>query len=83
MRSSVVLPEPDGPSSATSSPALMSSDTPCSAGVAPKVLTTFSTFTCIGLSHRAVQRAAMRRRPQIHIICYPGVHVCLSPSVAA
>ena len=43
MRSSVVLPEPDGPSSATSSPARMSSETPCSAGVAPKVLATFST----------------------------------------
>jgi hypothetical protein len=33
----------------------MSRETPCSAGVAPKVLTTFSTFTCIGLSHRAIK----------------------------
>ena len=32
MRSSVVLPEPDGPSSASSSPAPTSSETPCSAG---------------------------------------------------
>ena len=38
MRSSVVLPEPDGPSSATSSPELISSETPCSAGVSPKAL---------------------------------------------
>ena len=37
MRSSVVLPEPEGPSSASSSPARMSRLTPFSAGSRPKV----------------------------------------------
>ena len=36
MRSAVVLPQPDGPSSATSSPGAMSMDSPSSARVAPK-----------------------------------------------
>ena len=40
MRRIVVLPEPDGPSSATSSPLSMSSETPCTARNVSKVLTT-------------------------------------------
>jgi hypothetical protein len=36
MRSAVVLPQPDGPSSATSSPGAISMDSPSSARVAPK-----------------------------------------------
>src|SRR2546421_611059 len=36
MRSSVVLPQPDGPSSAKNSPALISSDRSSTAGKAPK-----------------------------------------------
>ena len=54
MRSSVVLPEPDGPSSATSSPAAMSSETPCSAGVVPNALTTFSIDTSTACPMRLV-----------------------------
>ncbi len=46
MRSSVVLPEPDGPSSATSSLGLTSSDTSESAGAPlPKLLPTWSIVT--------------------------------------
>ncbi len=36
MRSAVVLPQPDGPSSATSSPGAISMDSPSRARVAPK-----------------------------------------------
>ena len=57
MRSSVVLPEPDGPSSASSSPAPTSSETSCSAGVSPNALTTFSTVT----SDRRAQRGCRGR----------------------
>ena len=35
MRSTVVLPQPDGPSSATNSPGAISSDSPSSARVVP------------------------------------------------
>ncbi|MDX6657343.1 MAG: hypothetical protein QOH62_2136 [Solirubrobacteraceae bacterium] len=38
IRSSVDLPEPDGPSSAVSDPAGISSDTPCNASNVPKRL---------------------------------------------
>jgi len=40
--SSVVLPEPDGPSSATKEPSAMSRLTPLSAEAVPKVLTRLS-----------------------------------------
>ena len=49
MRSSVVLPEPEGPSSAKSSPAATRSDTSWSAGVSPNRFTTFSMVTSIGV----------------------------------
>ncbi len=47
VRSSVVLPEPDGPSSATSSPEETSSDTSSSAARPTYLFEMFSTRTCI------------------------------------
>src|SRR4051812_27643038 len=44
IRSSVVLPEPDGPSRARNSPSATSSETPLSAGKRPKALATLSIF---------------------------------------
>ena len=83
MRSSVVLPEPDGPSSATSSPDLISSETPCSAGVSPKAFSTFSTDTSTGLPHFAVGApgaACARASGVIHIISDARVHHDFSSS---
>jgi hypothetical protein len=51
MRRSVVLPEPEGPRSATSSPDSISRETPWSAGVSPKAFSTFSTDTSTGSPH--------------------------------
>ena len=48
-RSSVVLPEPEGPSSAISSPDLMSSETSCSAGKRSNSLRTLATRTSMQL----------------------------------
>src|SRR5688500_3538634 len=48
-RSSVVLPEPEGPSSATSSPSGMSTVTPASAGNSPNAFWTLSMLTRMGL----------------------------------
>ena len=41
IRSSVDLPQPDGPTSTTNSPSLMSKLTPCSTLVVPKVFSMF------------------------------------------
>ncbi len=61
IRSSVVLPEPDGPSSAHSSPSWMSSETSFSTRVVPKARLRFrmSTFMTGSFSHqcRASSRA--------------------------
>src|SRR4026209_2976 len=51
---SVVLPDPDGPSSATSSPERISSDTPCSAGNRSNALTRFTIRRSIGPSRMAL-----------------------------
>ena len=40
MRSSVVLPQPDGPTSTTNSPSSIARSTPCSTGTMPKFLRT-------------------------------------------
>ena len=48
MRSSVVLPEPDGPSSATSAPEGIDRLTGCSAVVGPNSLAMSSISICIG-----------------------------------
>src|SRR5262250_2618742 len=45
IRSAVVLPQPEGPSSATSSPGAISSDSPLSARTVPNDLPTFSRLT--------------------------------------
>ena len=60
-RSSVVLPEPDGPSSAISSPERMSSETSCSAGKRSNSLRTLSTRTSIPKSFRAVSGRGLPR----------------------
>src|SRR5215471_5959650 len=64
MRSSVVLPEPDGPSSATSSPERMSSRTCSSAVKSPKRLVTSRIAICMAHSqeHFPAKWVPVRRR---------------------
>ena len=62
-RSSVVLPEPDGPRSAISSPDLMSSETSCSAGKRSNSLRTLATRTSIHMRSPSVSVRAWRRFP--------------------
>src|SRR5262249_39991778 len=52
--SKVVLPEPEGPSSARSSPERISSETPCSAGNRSNALTTSTMRRSIGSSRAAL-----------------------------
>src|ERR1700689_3242227 len=54
MRSSVVLPEPDGPSSASNSPERTSRLTPSSAAKSPKRLVTLTTEIFMSLLHQTV-----------------------------
>ena len=62
-RSSVVLPEPEGPSRAISSPGRVSSETPSSAGVAAaKRLETFSRLGCAMAAVRSRRRVGRRTR---------------------
>ena len=67
IRSAVVLPQPDGPSSATSSPGAISSDIPSSALDAPKVRVSSRSDTLVPsrvpATGPAVPAAAMRRLP--------------------
>src|SRR5262249_53340280 len=58
MRSSVVLPEPEGPSSATKAPSATSRLMPFSAELVPNVLTIFSMVMVISMSGRG-QRVAV------------------------
>src|SRR4030066_144436 len=60
MRSAVVLPHPDGPSSVTSCPAGISRVTPSTATTVPKRLTNFSSRTGTGATFAARALAALR-----------------------
>ena len=62
MRSSVVLPQPEGPSSAKNSPSKMSSDTPSTAATPEKRLLTPSNRTS-GRAAGSLQGANVRRVP--------------------
>ena len=60
MRSSVDLPQPDGPTRTVNEPSAMSMSTPCSTGVSPKLF-----FTCwivtLAIGFRIVREGARRR----------------------
>ena len=60
MRSSVDLPQPDGPTSTVNEPSAMSMSTPCSTAVSPKFfLTAWIVTLAIGVSQA---RRSPRRR---------------------
>src|SRR5579871_3083166 len=61
MRSAVVLPQPDGPSSATSSPGAISRDMPSRALVAPKARVRFRRDTLVPSRPPGPPRSRWRR----------------------
>ena len=74
MRRAVVLPQPDGPSSATSSPGAMSMDSPSRALVAPKKRLRFCSTTLVPRAPVIcrVPSAAVASRAVLVVINYPA-----------
>jgi hypothetical protein len=75
MRSAVVLPQPDGPSSATSSPGAISMDSPSSARVVPKARARFWSRTLVPRPGSAWPVAAAVEAPSravLVVISYPA-----------
>ena len=74
MRRAVVLPQPDGPSSATSSPGAMSMESPSRALVAPKKRLRFCSTTLVPRAPVIcrVPSAAVASRAVLVVINYPA-----------
>src|SRR5437016_5586764 len=70
IRSSVLLPHPDGPTSTTNSPSTISMLTPCTTWVLPKLFLTLRNATDAMISHSTLYGAGRQAR---HHVALEGV----------